>query len=373
MADSNKKLGKIAIISRESDTKTLDIEMLERELLSRGHEVRTLCQLLTKDKGAASAGYLGTVMKQEAAITWADVVVVDTYIIPVSMLPHTGRTKVIQMWHALSAVKKFGWQTVGSPDGTAEKTAKLMRMHKGYDYVIASSEPTADHFAEAFRTDRSKVVKLGLPRIDYILDVTQGDGRYRAIGEMYALYPELASSEKNVVLYAPTFRKGSMPDIKGLAEALDPDRFELIVRLHPLYKTDEELPQGDNIHYEDSIPTYDLLAAADAVISDYSSLVVEASLADKPMYLYTYDIDSYRETTGLNMDLESEAIGKYVFRDAEALADAMNRQLDSKAKHSKEPEEPYDMEALRTFRDKYIDINTENCTGQLADFIESLL
>jgi CDP-ribitol ribitolphosphotransferase len=217
------------------------------------------------------------------------------------------------------------------------------------------------------------VVKLGLPRVDYILDVTQGDGRYRAIGEMYALYPHLASSEKKVVLYAPTFRRGSMPDIKGLADELDPNEYEIIVRLHPLYKIEEELPHGDNIHYEDSIPTYDLLAASDVVISDYSSLVVEASLADKPMYLYTYDIDSYRETTGLNVDLENEAIGKYVFRDAEALADAMDRQLERKAKHSREPEEPYDMEALRAFRDKYIDINTENCTGQLADFIESLL
>jgi CDP-ribitol ribitolphosphotransferase len=37
------------------------------------------------------------------------------------------------MWHALSAVKKFGWQTVGSEDGTRERTARIMRMHKGYD------------------------------------------------------------------------------------------------------------------------------------------------------------------------------------------------------------------------------------------------
>lgn len=358
---SNKKNGKIAIISRESDSKTLDIEMLERELLSRGHEVRTLTKLFTKDKSSGSAaGYLSHVMKQESAIIWADVVVLDTYCIPVSMLPHTRRTKVIQMWHALSAVKKFGWQTVGSPDGTAPRTATLMRMHKGYDYVIAPSEPTAEHFAEAFRVDQSKIVRLGLPRIDYILDVTHGDGRYRAIGEMYALFPHLAASEKKVVLYAPTFRKGSNPDIKGLAEALDPEKYELVVRLHPLYKSEGELPQGDNIIYEDNIPTYDLLAAADIVISDYSSLVVEASLADKPMYLYTYDIDSYSETTGLNIDLRSEAIGKYVFTDAAELAAA----LDS---------ETYDIEALRTFRDKYIDVERENCTGQLADFIESQL
>lgn len=378
---THKKKGRVAIISRESDERTIDIALLEDELNRRGIETETLTQLFTKDKSVgAAAGYLGTVAKQQAAILRADVVVLDTYVIPVSMLPHTRKTKVIQMWHALSAVKKFGWQTVGSPDGTSERTATMMRMHKGYDYVLSPSDATTEHFAEAFRTDRSKFVKLGLPRIDYILSAVKGDGRYKTFGAMYALHPELASSDRKIVLYAPTFRKGSMPDVKGLADALDPDRYFLIVRLHPLYREEAELPQGDNIVYMDDMDTFDLLGLADVIISDYSSLVVEATLADKPLYLYTYDIDSYRETTGLNMDFEAEAIGKYVFRDAEELAAAIDRASDYEdaavSKHMKDRDsagEPYDMEALRRFRDKYIEVDTDNCTGQLADFIESLL
>lgn len=362
------KKGRVTIISRESDEPTLDISMLAEELEKRDLQVETMTKLFTKDKSAEDgAGYLGTVLRQEAAILKSDVVVLDTYCIPVSMIPHIGRTKIIQMWHALSAVKKFGWQTVGSEDGTAERTATLMRMHKGYDYVISPSDVTADIFAEAFRTDRSKIVKLGLPRIDYIRNVTHGDGRYKVYGALYALYPHLAQSDKKVVLYVPTFRKGSTPDIKGLAEALDPEKYELIVRLHPLYREEAELPQADNIIYEENIPTFDLLAFADVIISDYSSLVVEGTLADTPMYLYLYDIDKYSETTGLNMDFASEAIGRYAFRDAHDLAAAMDGQL------AEGSDDPYDMEALRAFRDKYIDIDTDNCTGQLADFIESLI
>ena len=354
----NRKKGKVAILSRESDTKSLDIRMLEEELLKRGMQVRTLTKLFTKDKGKEDTfGYAGHMISQAAAIAWADVVVVDTYIIPVSMLPHTSRTKVIQMWHAVSAVKKFGWQTVGNEDGSTEKTARLMRMHKGYDYVIAPSDATAEHFAEAFGTDRSKIVKLGLPRIDYINEVTNGDGRYKAMGAVYALYPHLASSDKTVVLYAPTFRRGSLPDVKSLAEALDPDKYELIVRLHPLYKAEGELPQAEHVRYEENIPTYDLLACADVVISDYSSLVVEATIADKPLYLYTYDIDSYSRTTGLNMDFSTEAISDYVFTDAAELAAAM--------------EKPYDLEALKAFRNKYIEVEPGHCTEQFADFIQA--
>ena len=380
---ANDKKGRVAIISRESDERTIDIALLEDELNRRGIETETLTKLFTKDKSAAAAaGYLGTVAKQEAAILRSEVVILDTYCIPISMLPHIGRTKVVQMWHALSAVKKFGWQTVGSADGTSERTAALMRMHKGYDYVLSSSDVTADIFAEAFRIDRDKIVKLGLPRIDYILSATHGDGRYKTYGAMYALYPELAASDKKIVLYVPTFRKGSMPDVKGLADALDPDKYILIPRLHPLYREDTELPQGDNIIYLDDLDlsTFDLLGIADIIISDYSSLVVEATLADKPMYLYTYDIDSYKETTGLNMDFAAEPIAKYVFKDAQALAEAIDRAAESEeAQHSKHMKdkaqfgEPYDMDALRAFRDKYIDVSTENCTGQLADFIEGLI
>ena len=355
------KTGKVTIISRESDEPTLDISMLVEELNRRGIETEVMAKLFTKDKTAGDlAGYLGTVAKQEAAILKSDVVVLDTYNIPVSMLPRIGRTKVIQMWHALSAVKKFGWQTVGSEDGTSERTATLMRMHKGYDYVLAPSDATADIFAEAFRTDRSKIVKLGLPRIDYINSAVRGDARFKTFGAIYALYPELAKSDdKKIVLYVPTFRRDGMPDIKGLASALDPEKYVLIVSLHPLYRSEEELPQADNIIYEENISSFDLLGVADIIISDYSSMVVESTLADKPLFLYTYDIDQYRETTGLNMDFDAEAIGKYVFRDAESLAKALG--------------EPYDMEALRAFRDKYIEVDTENCTGQLADFIQSLL
>jgi len=105
---SQKRRPRITIISRESDTRTLDIAMLEAELLKRGVEVRVLSKLLTKDKSLAMLGYAGEVLRQEAAILSSDVVVLDTYCIPASMIPHRKGTKVVQMWHALGAIKKFG-------------------------------------------------------------------------------------------------------------------------------------------------------------------------------------------------------------------------------------------------------------------------
>lgn len=351
---------KIAIISRESNDKTLDIAMLEAELLKRGHKVTVLSRLLTKEKSLKALGYAGHILKQEAAILRSDAVVLDTYCIPASMLPHRKSTKVVQMWHALGAIKKFGWQTVGKEGGSSERTARLMRMHEGYDYVVCASDVTAEHFCEAFRTDKSRIVKCGLPRVDYIKSVSGGSRRDDMAAKIYSKYPRLKQSERKTLLYAPTFRRGKAVDVKSLTDAFDPDAYNIIVKLHPLYRgaAAEDMSFPENVIFDDSFTSFDWLSVADVIVSDYSSLVIEATLADKPLFIYAYDLSDYQESTGLNIDFENEPIAPYVFRDAAALAEAVKKE--------------YDFGALHAFRDRYIDVDTNNCTAALADFIESL-
>jgi len=60
-------MGKIAIISRESNSRTLDTGMLEAELLRRGHKVTLLSRLLTKDMSVKKAAE-ELVAKYEAAM-----------------------------------------------------------------------------------------------------------------------------------------------------------------------------------------------------------------------------------------------------------------------------------------------------------------
>jgi len=353
MGSDNRK-NKATLISRESDEMSLDFALLSEELRKRGFKVDVLCRLQEKKISLSQIGYLAHIAKQIRSINSSDVVILDTYCIPISMLPHHKGLEVIQMWHALSAVKKFGWQTVGREDGTSEKVARLMRMHRGYDHVLCSSDVTAEYFCEAFDTDRARIVKLGLPRIDYILK--DDPETAKAIEDTY---PQLKSDRKNI-LYAPTFHKGRGVDVSGLTAAVDTGRYNLIIKLHPLdTSTDTDGIESENIIFDRQYNSYDLFRVADIIISDYSSLVVEASLADKPLFLYTYDRDEYSKTTGLNMKFEDEAIGKYTFDNAADLVKALR--------------EDYDLEALRAFRDKYIDVNTDNCTGQIADYIESVL
>ena len=49
--------------------------------------------------------------------------------------------------------------------------------------------------------------------------------------------------------------------------------------------------------------TFDLLRIADYIITDYSAVAFEASILNKPIYFYVYDIEDYKKTRGLNIDL----------------------------------------------------------------------
>lgn len=350
------KKRRVVILSRESNKPTLDLRLLTDELKSReGIEVVVLCKMLRHNYFS----YFAHMLKQIREIRRSDVIIVDTYCIPVSLLRHRTDQTVIQIWHALGAIKQFGWQAAGRAEGRSMTVARIMKMHAGYDRIACCSDVTADFFCEAFRQPKDKIVKLGLPRIDYI-KADKSDVR-KSILERY---PELADGRKNIV-YVPTFRKGRGVDVTDLIEAVDTDRYNLVIKLHPLDalwggqgEAAADQFKKDHVIFDSEFNSYDMLSIADAVISDYSSFVIESTLVNKPLYLYTYDRDEYERDEGLNVRFEEEAIGRYEFRDAAELAAALD--------------EPYDFSALAEFRDRYIDIDTDNCTADMADYVVSL-
>ncbi|MDD6042372.1 MAG: CDP-glycerol glycerophosphotransferase family protein [Eubacteriaceae bacterium] len=344
---------KVTVISRQSNLPTLDLEMLAERLEQEHVQTVVLAKKLEKSLSGA-VSYFMHMFVQMYHIATSEVVVLDSYCILACVLKHRKSLKIIQMWHALSAVKKFGYDTIGKQDGSDMDTARIMRMHRNYDYVLCSSKATASYFCSGFNVDRSKIKYLGLPRIDYILK-DKPDIRERITERYPCLSPE--GGRRNI-LYVPTFRKGKTVDVESLSGAIDFDRYNLIVKLHPLDKIDSSWVPKDHIVVDSEFNSYDLLEIADVIISDYSSYVVEASLKNIPLYLYVYDIERYMETTGLNMSFVDEKIGRYAFQNPNTLINAI--------------EEEYDFDILKEFRDKYVDVDTEDCTGQLAQFIRSL-
>ena len=342
---------KVVYISRQFNHPTLDFRLLKNEIEKLDNNIKNVFLTKRIEKGLWNGIlYIFHMVKQMYHVATAKIVIVDTYCIVVSVLNHKKETKIIQMWHALGAIKKFGYQTIGKVAGAEKEIADIMCMHRNYNYVLCPSQITKTYYCEAFNVDESKIKYIGMPRIDYILQPKNTD-------KIYETYPQL--KEKINVLYVPTFRKGKKIKINKIIEQFDTNKYNLIIKLHPLDKKEYTIKERNGVIIEDKFTSYDLLPIVDKIITDYSSLAIEASLLNKPIYFYTYDIEEYIQDPGLNFNFEQEKIGKYMAKTSGKLLKLL--------------EEPYDMRILEDFKNKYINVNTDNCSKQLANYILELM
>ena len=344
---------KITYMSRQTNTESIDFKKIREELEKQYPEYKNV--VLTKkieDGIISKAMYCLEIFRQMYHLATSKVIVLDTYCITACVLPHKKETKIIQIWHALGAIKKFGYQTIGAKSGADEKTAQIMCMHKNYDYVLAPSRTTADLYEKAFCVKKEKIKYIGMPRVDYILEKDEEKNN-----KIYEKYPNL--KHKQNILYVPTFRKGDKVEIDELVEKIDTEKYNLIIKLHPLDLKEYQYKEREGIIYDNKTRTYDLLKVVDKVITDYSSLSIEAALLDLPVYFYTYDIEKYNQETGLNFDFERESIGIYNAQEVETLLNLLD--------------EEYDYNILRDFKNNYISVDTNNCARQIAEFIVRLI
>lgn len=327
---------KVTFISRQSDRSSLDIQLLSGFLKEQcsGLPVKILTRKLG-DCIAQNLLYGGYLFVQMYHIATSKVVIIDGYCIPVSILRHKKATQVVQMWHALGAIKKFGHQTIDKPSGHSHEVAEIMCMHKNYDYVICTGEATAPFFCKGFHVEMDKICFLGLPRLDRLL---QDD--YETEARINAAYPYL--QRKKNILYAPTFRKGKPVEVQELVETIDQDKYNLIVKLHPLDEimNMKNLNRYNSILWDKKFESSSWLKYCDYIITDYSAMGIEAAVLNKPVFFYLYDLSEYEKDPGINISFKEEAIGQNVFSNSEDLLKAL--------------EQPYDFSGLRTFREKYV-------------------
>lgn len=344
---------KIVYISRQFNKETLDFKMIEEEMRRLHPDVKNVVLAKRMEKGMMNKiKYFFHMIEQMYHIATSKVVIVDSYCIVLSVLKHKKETKVIQIWHAISAIKKFGYQTIGKTTGADEKTAKLMCMHKNYDYVLCASDITKEYFIEAFNIEKKYIKFLALPRLDYIMQKDEEKEE-----DIYNTYPEL--KEKTNILYVPTFRKFRKVKINDVIQRIDTKKYNLIVKLHPLDKKNYKYLEKDGVIYDNKFTSYDLLKICDRVITDYSSLAMEASILNKPLYFYIYDWKIYNEDPGLNFNFKKEEIGKYSTNSPVKLLRMLERE--------------YDYGVLERFKNSYISTGADGCTEKLVKFIMELM
>jgi len=274
---------KVVLISRQSRAVPADFARVVARLAERAPDLEVVVLVKTLDGGLPGAlAYLPHMLRQMWHVATARVVLLDTYCIVVSALDHSPGLTVVQMWHALGALKKFGYSTLDAPGGRTSEIAHAMRMHANYDVVLVSAPAAREGFADAFQVPLERVVVAPLPRVDALRDV---EHRARVRARLLARFPELAAGE--VVLYAPTLdrRTGSADHVPAvslteLATTLEAAGLVPVLKPHPV--STDPLPAHLD-RYRD-VPTSALLAVADVFVTDCSSAVFEAGVAGLPVY-----------------------------------------------------------------------------------------
>lgn len=347
----------IVFTSMQSNRISLDFELLKESIEEKDSSIKLvfLCKKmessLTKKSDYIKYVFnmIGYVFKAMYYLATSKVCVTESYCVPVSILKHKKNLKIIQIWHSSGAVKKFGYQSLDKEEGKSSKIAEIMCMHKNYDYAIAPSDITKKIFSEAFNIEENKIVKLGLPRLEYISNI-----KYDKSKEIYNDYPELKN--KKVILYVPTFRKGKKIDLTEILNYdLDKEKYKLIINLHPLDAGG--VPEEYKI--SSKYTSYDLVKIADYIITDYSILSIEASILNKPIFLYLYDLKEYNKNRGLNINL-CEELKTFTSKN---FNDIMNKIIKN----------DFDINEIKKYKEKYIEVDTNNCTEQLTDFILNLI
>ena len=278
----------------------------------------------------------------------------------VNMRPET---IVTQLWHGCGAFKKFGLSTADLLFGSTREEFETFPVYGNYDHVIVSSPEVSWAYEEAMGLqDRPEVIKAtGSSRTDIFFDESF---QKSAFEKLHQLMPE--SEGKKVILYAPTFRgkagKAKMPDMLRVDMFADAfaQEYVLLMKYHPLVANVPVIApeyQGFARDLTQTMSIEELLCVADVCISDYSSLVFEYSLFERPMLFYAFDLDEYFDWRGFYYDYYDLTPGPVVTTNREMIDYIVNI------------EERFDKQRVVDFRKKFM----ECCDGHATERIMKMV
>lgn len=231
----------------------------------------------------------------------ASLIFCDNYFAFLGGLMHPRHCKIVQLWHANGAIKRFGWGDPKTKTRSKADQRRFQRVYNQFDDYVVASEAMGNVFEESYRVPKTRMKLLGYPRSDRFLSATW---RSNTLNRVNRLAPDLAN--KRVILYAPTYRDSMTfemsSDLKAALLA-DPEAI-VVVKLHPLLQKYEQSfseVATHQVRFYPKLSTTDLLLVTDTLITDYSSIAFDYSLLPMAhtLLFYMADLDEYDKSTGI--------------------------------------------------------------------------
>jgi len=214
----------------------------------------------------------------------------------------------VQTQHG-TPLKLLGLDLRDRPEAGGDMDFERMLEHVArWDYLVSPNPHSSAAFGSAY-PGRYRVLETGYPRNDRLSHGTSAE--IGAIRERLGI-----PAGSTAVLYAPTHREqhpGYVPalDLAALAAALGPD-FTLLVRTHYFYADAErDLGAGTVLDVSAHPSVEDLYLAADVLVTDYSSVMFDYAVLDRPIVVFAPDWAEYQRIRGVYFDLRAEPPGLF--------------------------------------------------------------
>ncbi|MEK5104453.1 CDP-glycerol glycerophosphotransferase family protein [Cytobacillus sp. FSL M8-0252] len=248
-------------------------------------------------------------------------------------------SKELQTMHG-TPLKTLGLDVPGDVD-TEPKRSKYLNRCSRWDYLTVPSDYVEDIAKRAFEYDQ-EVLKVGYPRNDRLF--TNNNVKFIDTVKSELNIP----LNKKIVLYAPTWRIKNKfnveMDLEKLKRELG-DEYIILFKLHHFVADSVQLPNDEfvyNVSKYDDIR--DLYLISDMLITDYSSVMFDYAILDKPQIIFAYDLDNYRNNLrGMYLDITEYAPGP-ITKDTDELIRAI--------KNIEKYEEEYAIQISR-FKEKF--------------------
>lgn len=225
------------------------------------------------------------------------------------------------------------------------------------DIYFAQSQYDVKIFSQAFEVPKEKIVIAGLPRNDELSKTITKEEKERIKKKINI------PTDKKVILYVPTYREYDNEknenyikppiNINKWENALKKD-YVLLFRIH--YETEKILGLEFNeflVNVSEYETINDLLKIADVLISDYSGIIFDYSILERPIYSFAYDYEKYLELRGCYIDITKELPNGICKTEDELLEKISNCNFEEEAIKT------------RKFKQKYI----EKC-GNASSYID---
>ncbi|MCC8073257.1 MAG: CDP-glycerol glycerophosphotransferase family protein [Clostridiales bacterium] len=347
---------KVAFLSNRTDRLTGNIKAVFHEMTKvDGVDITVLCK-----KGGIRKS-LPNIFKFFKLYATSKVVFVDDYYHMITYVKKKDDVNLIQLWHACGAFKTFGFSRLGRESYLDQGSPN----HRQYDYVVVSSDDVIPYYAEGFGVALEKVIPLGSPRCD-ALENERTINIFKK--NFYKEYPEF--NGKKIILFAPTFRGGGLGNCSYPIEKFEIDKilsqidddYIIIIKMHPYLKERPRFSEKYKGRVADFTCDYDindLLLVTDLLITDYSSVIFEASVVRVPMLFFAFDLSEYSRDRDFYCNYESFVPGKIVTTTDEIITAIETND--------------YDFELVEPFRKKFFGTTSGHATDNVIKFTQELL